>query len=192
MFTPVGKAVSRLGIRPNHITAMQFPMAVLTCYYLLQGNIAAGTLFIVFTMIFDGLDGLVARVNGQETRFGHYFDKVADLFGIMLLLIGVAAYSPVTMKLCIALCIINALLYITNEIKEPFFYSATRTTGLLGLMMLIAAGSLTPLNFWLTVSICIGGFLLLRKIWMIITNFKTPPGRGGRPRVFDSLRSSKP
>jgi len=170
MFTPTGKAIAGLGIRPNHITLMQFPLAALTCYYLLQGNVALGAVLIVFTMIFDGLDGLVARVNDQETRLGHYFDKSADLFGIMLMLIGVAAYSPITMKLCIALGIVNVLLYITNEVREPFFYSGTRTTGLLGMMMLIASNSLTPLNFWLTVSVCVGGFLLLRKIWMIVTD----------------------
>ena len=50
----------------------------------IDGNFERATLAIFVAMIFDGLDGRVARLMGTETTFGKEFDSLADMvaFGI--------------------------------------------------------------------------------------------------------------
>jgi len=167
IFTPTGQAIAGLGIKPNHLTAMQLPSAVIMFYYLLHRNLELGIFFLFIALLCDGLDGLVARVSKQETRLGHLFDKGSDLFCITLMLIGIAAYSPLTRNLCIALGIINVFVYTTNEIRKPEVYTCARDAGIIGLVMLNLFNNVSILNFWIGVSIALGGSLLLVKIYKI-------------------------
>jgi len=50
----------------------------------IDGNFERATLAIFVAMIFDGLDGRVARLMGTETTFGKEFDSLADMvaFGV--------------------------------------------------------------------------------------------------------------
>jgi CDP-diacylglycerol--serine O-phosphatidyltransferase len=50
----------------------------------IDGNFERATIAIFVAMIFDGLDGRVARLMGTETTFGKEFDSLADMvaFGI--------------------------------------------------------------------------------------------------------------
>src|ERR671911_1046831 len=50
----------------------------------IDGNFGRATIAIFAAMIFDGLDGRVARLMGTETAFGKEFDSLADMvaFGL--------------------------------------------------------------------------------------------------------------
>ncbi len=118
IFTPLMKAIGGLGIKPNHLTAMQFPFSAAMCVSLIYGKVSIAILCMVFALMLDGMDGLLARSTNQETRRGHVFDKSADIFGIVMMLVGIAIGFPGSLGLCVSLGVINIMLYVTNEIKD--------------------------------------------------------------------------
>ena len=50
----------------------------------IDGNLAQGAMAIFIAMVFDGLDGRVARMTGTESTFGKEYDSLADMvaFGL--------------------------------------------------------------------------------------------------------------
>lgn len=168
IFTPLMKAIGGLGIKPNHLTAMQFPFSAAMCVSLIYGKVSIAILCMVFALMLDGMDGLLARSTNQETRRGHVFDKSADIFGIVMMLVGIAIGFPGSLGLCVSLGVINIMLYVTNEIKEPFFYTAARDAGVIGLLGFTLMGNIMFLNAWLFISISIGTFLFLKKSMVLL------------------------
>lgn len=170
LLTPSMKALASIGVKPNHITAMQFPLSILMFWFLINKNISSAGLVLLFVLILDGLDGQLARITKQETRFGHVLDKTADIFCILLMLAGIALCSPQSFNFCTSLGVVNLFLFITNEVKGPFFYTAARDAGFLGLQGISLFQSTWFLNFWLFVSLSIGTFLFIKKSKMILSD----------------------
>jgi CDP-diacylglycerol--glycerol-3-phosphate 3-phosphatidyltransferase len=63
---PVGRAIARTGITPNMLTLVGFLLNVGVALVLAAG--------------FDALDGTVARLTGQQSTFGAFFDSTLDRF----------------------------------------------------------------------------------------------------------------
>ncbi len=90
------KPLGGLGITPNHLTILGIVLAGVTAYmytkvpvnkdYLLY---SAG-MFIVSGFI-DAIDGVLARSTGKVTRFGGFFDSVADRYSDAIVYSGVIA-----------------------------------------------------------------------------------------------------
>lgn len=75
---PTSRALHRLGVRPNHLTILGFLLSLVNAWLLAMGRLPlAGVLILVFSAL-DGLDGSLARVSGQVTRFGGFLDSVLD------------------------------------------------------------------------------------------------------------------
>ena len=170
LFKPSMLALHRLGIKPNHVTLTGIPLAIIMFLFLINGYLAAAIFFLALTLIVDGLDGQLARATGQESKLGHALDKGVDIFCILLMLIGIAVYSPQSFVFSTSLGVVNILLFITNELKGPFFYTAARNAGFIGLQGINLAGSTLFLNIWLFISISIGTFLFLRKSIMLVSD----------------------
>ena len=170
LFKPTMLAISRLGIKPNHITLTGIPLSIIMFLFLINGNLGAAIFFLVLVLICDGLDGQLARATGQESKLGHALDKGVDLFCITLMLIGIVIYSPQSFVYSTSLGFVNILLFVTNEIKGPFFYTAARDAGFLGLQGFKLLNNPMFLNFWLFISLSIGTFLFLRKGIMIVSD----------------------
>ena len=76
---PVGTWLSRRGATPNAITLVGTAGTVLgALWFLPRGELFAGTLVITFFVLFDLLDGAVARAGGAGTRFGAVLDASCD------------------------------------------------------------------------------------------------------------------
>jgi CDP-diacylglycerol--glycerol-3-phosphate 3-phosphatidyltransferase len=76
---PVGTWLSRLGVTPNAVTVVGTAGTVLgALWFLPRGELFAGTLVITFFVLFDLLDGAVARASGAGTRFGAVLDASCD------------------------------------------------------------------------------------------------------------------
>src|SRR3989344_4643649 len=77
-------------IQANHLTALSLITGILAVYFFL--NIWwVLVLFTILHLLFDSLDGVVARLT-QETLAGKYFDIVADSLPVIYLLIKVGQY----------------------------------------------------------------------------------------------------
>jgi CDP-diacylglycerol--glycerol-3-phosphate 3-phosphatidyltransferase len=76
---PVGTWLLRRGVTPNAVTVVGTAGTVLgALWFLPRGQLVAGTLVITFFVLFDLLDGAVARASGAGTRFGAVLDASCD------------------------------------------------------------------------------------------------------------------
>ena len=71
----------RLPVTPNQVTAVSLAagLAGAACFAL-GGRPAAlaGTALLIVCYVLDNCDGDIARAKNLSSRFGHYFDSVAD------------------------------------------------------------------------------------------------------------------
>jgi len=71
---------ANLKLSPNMVTSVGFVLVIAACYLFLHGHYLAG-LAAGWTMTFlDTVDGKLARVTVQSSKFGHLFDHLTDLF----------------------------------------------------------------------------------------------------------------
>lgn len=98
---PLIQFLSRIGVRPNHITLMGFGLNVAVAGIFVWGaNHKPGDLSVVglagfmilFAGLFDMIDGRLARVSGQESEFGALFDSVLDRYSELVMFLGICYY----------------------------------------------------------------------------------------------------
>lgn len=69
---------------PNLCTSMNLVFGMCSILSTMQGNLIAGSIFILLALVADGLDGRTARFFGVSSEFGKEMDSLCDLgsFGI--------------------------------------------------------------------------------------------------------------
>ena len=83
----IAKLIDKLKISANFITLLSF-VSGLTCFFNIIGsNFIFALIFFFFNRLFDGLDGAVARINGQSD-LGAFYDIISDFFFYALFPIG--------------------------------------------------------------------------------------------------------
>ncbi|HEV2888521.1 MAG TPA: CDP-alcohol phosphatidyltransferase family protein [Jatrophihabitans sp.] len=76
---PLGRSLAQAGVSPDTVTVagtVGATVAALICYP--QGFFFVGTLFIWGFVMFDMVDGAVARAGGRSSRFGAVLDSSCD------------------------------------------------------------------------------------------------------------------
>jgi CDP-diacylglycerol--glycerol-3-phosphate 3-phosphatidyltransferase len=77
--TPIARACLRVGLTPDAVTILGTVVAVVGALTLFpMGKLFAGTLVVWFFVLFDMLDGAMARERGGGTRFGAVLDATCD------------------------------------------------------------------------------------------------------------------
>jgi len=79
---PAKKAVhvaASLGISPNMVTTLGLVLVLAACYLFLNGQYLAGLLAGWIMTFLDTVDGKLARVTVQSSKFGHLYDHLIDL-----------------------------------------------------------------------------------------------------------------
>ncbi len=93
----------RYGIRPNHVTAMSWILAVAAGILFYRGFLWPGLLLGWIMTFLDTVDGKLARVTVDSSPFGHLFDHVLDLIHPPLWYLawglGLSHYQPLLLKL---------------------------------------------------------------------------------------------
>lgn len=89
---PIADFFNRLGIHPNYMTGAGLVFNAIGAYFIAQGAMTLGGVFILIGGPFDALDGTMARRLNQPTRFGAFVDSVTDRWSEMLILLGLAYY----------------------------------------------------------------------------------------------------
>ncbi len=80
--------VSALKINPNFLTLIGFLITLYAAICLARGEFTRAGVVIIFSGIFDMLDGRVARITQSVTKFGAFFDSVLDRYSDMAIFIG--------------------------------------------------------------------------------------------------------
>jgi len=107
---PIGRALHRIGISANVLTAAGLVIAALTAVAIGSDHLLLAFFGVVLTGLPDLLDGSVARYSGKAGPRGAFFDSVADRVSDALLFGGVAwnlagegQYLPVLVLAVLAL-----------------------------------------------------------------------------------------
>ena len=76
---PIARALVRWGVRPDAVTALGTVGSVAaSLWFLPRDQLFAGTCVITAFVLFDLLDGAMARVKGAGTQFGAVLDSTCD------------------------------------------------------------------------------------------------------------------
>ena len=86
------RGISRLGVGPNLLTFFGFLITILSAFYLAQGNFFYAGIVIIFSGIFDMLDGRLARITNNVTKFGAFFDSILDRYSDMILFLALMVH----------------------------------------------------------------------------------------------------
>jgi phosphatidylglycerophosphate synthase len=78
-------------VTPNHLTTLRLLIGIAGALCLAHGGFAwanAGALLIVLSNFVDHTDGELARIGGQSSRIGHFYDLACDALVTVMLFVG--------------------------------------------------------------------------------------------------------
>jgi phosphatidylglycerophosphate synthase len=85
-------------ITPNHLTTLRLLIGMGGAYYLSVGSFwlcSLGALLIAISNFVDHTDGELARISGQSSKIGHFYDLACDSLVTILLFVGLGFYVHV-------------------------------------------------------------------------------------------------
>jgi CDP-diacylglycerol--glycerol-3-phosphate 3-phosphatidyltransferase len=92
---PGARLLGRMGLTPNMVTLLGLLFSGATAYLIASERLVAAGILLLFSALFDHLDGALARLTDRTTVFGAFLDSVVDrmteamvLFGMLLLALG--------------------------------------------------------------------------------------------------------
>jgi CDP-diacylglycerol---glycerol-3-phosphate 3-phosphatidyltransferase len=85
---PLGTFFNRLGLMPNTMTILGLVGNTIGAYFLARGDMLIGGILILLMGPVDALDGTMARLRGQPTKFGAFVDSVTDRYSELVIFMG--------------------------------------------------------------------------------------------------------
>jgi CDP-diacylglycerol--glycerol-3-phosphate 3-phosphatidyltransferase len=89
---PLAGFFNRIGITPNLMTMLGLIGNVIGAWFLSQGDMRLGGIFVLICTPFDALDGTMARLRGEASDFGAFVDSVTDRYSELFILGGLLYY----------------------------------------------------------------------------------------------------
>ncbi|KNH09904.1 CDP-diacylglycerol- glycerol-3-phosphate 3-phosphatidyltransferase [Candidatus Burkholderia brachyanthoides] len=85
-------------ITPNHLTTLRLAIGLGGAYYLSLSQFwlcSLGALLIALSNFVDHTDGELARISGQSSKIGHFYDLACDALVTVLLFVSIGFYVHV-------------------------------------------------------------------------------------------------
>ncbi|MPV37746.1 phosphatidylinositol phosphate synthase [Georgenia subflava] len=93
-FGPAARLLVRLGVSPDTVTVTGTVLSSTAALTLLPtGHLTAGALVLGVLVLFDNLDGQMARLTGTESRWGAFLDSTMDRLADAAVFSGVAVWA---------------------------------------------------------------------------------------------------
>ncbi len=92
----VTKSIAATGLSPNQVTIISLFFGMLTGLSLIQGKFGWALLFGFLMAVADVLDGQLAVLTNQKSRFGGILDSTIDRYNEALLFIGLGGHFYLT------------------------------------------------------------------------------------------------
>jgi len=86
------RLLAAAGITPNALTLLGLLLNVFVAIVIAMGNPVIGGILVLGANAFDMLDGAVARVSGQGSRFGAFLDSTLDRYAEAVVYGGLMAW----------------------------------------------------------------------------------------------------
>ena len=85
---PIGNFLNGLGLKPNMITMLGLFGHIIASVLIAFGEIRWGGLVLLVSAPVDALDGTMARLRNEPTRFGGFVDSVTDRYSELFVFAG--------------------------------------------------------------------------------------------------------
>jgi CDP-diacylglycerol---glycerol-3-phosphate 3-phosphatidyltransferase len=92
VLAPVVRGAIALGLTPNTITVIGLLITLVASLLVASGWLLLGAAFLVAGLLFDAVDGALARATGGGTAFGSFLDSTLDRAGEAILYLGIGAW----------------------------------------------------------------------------------------------------
>jgi CDP-diacylglycerol--glycerol-3-phosphate 3-phosphatidyltransferase len=89
---PLAAFFNRIGLKPNTMTVLGLVGNTLGAYLLARGEMFWGGAIILAMGPVDALDGTMARLRGEATKFGAFVDSVTDRYSELVIFGGLLFY----------------------------------------------------------------------------------------------------
>ena len=86
------RLLARAGVGPNALTLTGLLLNLFVAVVLASGYPMVGGVLVLLANAFDMLDGTLARITGQTTRFGAFLDSTLDRYAEALIYLGVMVW----------------------------------------------------------------------------------------------------
>ncbi|MBI3361416.1 MAG: CDP-alcohol phosphatidyltransferase family protein [Chloroflexi bacterium] len=83
-----GGALVRLGLASNTMTLLGVAGNIIGAYFLAQGQLTVGGLIVLAAGPIDALDGTMARLRGESSKFGAFVDSTSDRYSELIIFFG--------------------------------------------------------------------------------------------------------
>lgn len=93
---PIGRALRKTGLSPDHLTIIGLVVAVGAAVVIADGHLRWGLMLVVLAALPDLLDGALAKASNSSSQRGAFFDSVVDRVTDAILFGGVAWYLAVS------------------------------------------------------------------------------------------------
>lgn len=90
---PIVRVLVSVGVTPTMLTTVGFLGNVLAAVLIVQGQLLAAGVCVLFFSALDMLDGAVARSTGTASRFGALYDSTLDRLSEAAVLFGIFWYQ---------------------------------------------------------------------------------------------------
>ena len=111
---PAARLLAKASITPNAITWFGFLVTVFAAGLIITENLFAAGFVVLIAGFFDMLDGALARLTNQATRFGSVLDSTLDRFSEAVLLLSIlviyARGQLVAESLLVAIALLGSLM----------------------------------------------------------------------------------
>lgn len=109
--TPLVKVMVHLHMTPNVLTVWGFILSCVSGFFFHKGMVGLGGWFMIFGATCDMFDGHIARITGQATKSGAFFDSVMDRFCEGVVFLGLASFYRSTWVLyCVVLALVGSMM----------------------------------------------------------------------------------
>lgn len=85
---PMAAFLNRIGLYPNTVTILGLAGNTIGAFFLATGQISLGGVLVLLMGPVDALDGTMARLRGESSRFGAFVDSVTDRYSELVILGG--------------------------------------------------------------------------------------------------------
>ncbi len=89
---PLVKLIAKTPVTPNGLTWIGLLIAVFAAVLVATGHLFVAGWVVAFSGLFDMLDGSLARLKNQSTRFGAVLDSTLDRVGEAVVFVGLTVF----------------------------------------------------------------------------------------------------
>lgn len=210
---PLAHLLIRMHVRPNVITTVGTLVVIASGVTFALGTIHWGGFLLLFSGLFDMVDGRVAREGNMTTTFGAFYDSTLDRVGESVLFTGIAVYflsggvPPERLTLAVVACCVAlaASLLVSYTRARAEGLGLTCRVGiaqraervlLLGVPTLFfGAGSRGVLLFWIVVLLALATSITVveRVIYVArVARVAREPAERRAPRQQETLPGHAP